>query len=80
LRELGARVASPTKAADELTARENEVLALVAEGLPSKTIAERLFLSPRTVEKHVERLLAKTGSTNRSQLVAYVLGSSPTRP
>lgn len=43
---------------------------LVADGLTNREIAERLFLSPRTVEKHVERLLAKTGVQNRSQLVA----------
>jgi DNA-binding NarL/FixJ family response regulator len=53
------------------------VLRLVAEGLANKTIAQRLFLSPRTVEKHVERLLAKTGSTNRAQLVTYALNRSP---
>jgi DNA-binding CsgD family transcriptional regulator len=43
---------------------------LVADGLTNREIAERLFLSPRTVEKHVERLLAKTGVQNRSRLVA----------
>jgi len=46
------------------------VLKLVADGLTNREIGERLFLSPRTVEKHVERLLAKTGVRNRSQLVA----------
>jgi len=35
--------------------------------------AERLYLSSRTVEKHVERLLAKTGSSNRAQLATYAL-------
>ena len=56
-----------------ITSRERDVLDLVAEGLPNRAIAERLFLSPRTVEKHVERLLAKTGSNNRAQLATYVL-------
>ncbi len=46
------------------------MLGLVADGLTNREIGERLFLSPRTVEKHVERLLAKTGAGNRSQLVA----------
>jgi len=63
-------VASPDLAALGVTAREADVLRLVAEGLTNREIGERLFLSPRTVEKHVERLLAKTGVQNRSQLVA----------
>jgi DNA-binding NarL/FixJ family response regulator len=53
-----------------VTARELEVLNLVAEGLTSRDIAERLYLSPRTVEKHVERLLDKTGAANRTALAA----------
>jgi DNA-binding NarL/FixJ family response regulator len=57
----------------QLTAREREVLDLVADGLPNKAIAGRLYLSHRTVEKHVERLLAKTGSANRAQLATYAL-------
>lgn len=53
-----------------ITAREADVLALVAEGLSNRQIAERLYLSARTVEKHVERLLLKTGAANRAQLAA----------
>jgi DNA-binding CsgD family transcriptional regulator len=63
-------LAPPDRAALGVTAREADVLRLVAEGLTNKEIGERLFLSPRTVEKHVERLLAKTGAQNRSQLVS----------
>ena len=55
-----------------VTAREADVLELVAEGLANKEIAARLFLSPRTVEKHVESLLRKTGARSRTQLVAIV--------
>ena len=54
----------------ELTTREADVLALLAEGLTNKRIAARLYLSPRTVEKHVERILAKTGHGNRTALAA----------
>jgi DNA-binding CsgD family transcriptional regulator len=54
-----------------VTAREADVLALVAEGRANREIAERLFLSPRTVEKHVERLLAKTGVARRAELAAW---------
>jgi DNA-binding NarL/FixJ family response regulator len=57
----------------ELTDREEQVLSLVMEGLPNRAIAERLFLSSRTVEKHVERLLAKTCTTNRAQLATYAV-------
>jgi len=45
-------------------ASEREVLGLV-RGLPNRSIAARLYLSPRTVEKHVQRLMAKTGTANR---------------
>lgn len=66
----GANVPSALRAMG-ITDRETDVLRLVAEGRSTREIAERLFLSPRTVEKHVERLLAKTGTTRRTELVAY---------
>ena len=50
-----------------MTEREADVLRLVAQGLGNREIAERMFLSPRTVEKHVASLLAKTG-LRRAQL------------
>ena len=53
-----------------ITAREADVLRLVADGLPNKEIAARLNLSPRTVEKHVESLLRKTGARSRTSLAA----------
>jgi len=53
-----------------VTRREAEILELVAAGLANKEIAARLHLSPRTVEKHVESLLRKTGATSRTMLVA----------
>jgi DNA-binding NarL/FixJ family response regulator len=56
-----------------VTEREAEVLRLAARGLGNREIAERMFLSPRTVEKHVERLLAKTG-LRRDQLATYWAG------
>ena len=69
-RRFGDAAAPPGLAALGVTAREADVLRLVADGLTNREIGERLFLSPRTVEKHIERLLAKTGAQNRSQLVA----------
>ena len=60
-----------------VTAREADVLVLVAEGLANKQIAARLHVSPRTVEKHVESLLRKAGARSRTQLVA-IAGPSKT--
>jgi DNA-binding CsgD family transcriptional regulator len=53
-----------------ITAREADVLRLVADGLANKQIATWLRLSPRTVEKHVESLLRKTGARSRTGLAA----------
>jgi DNA-binding CsgD family transcriptional regulator len=58
-------------AAAGVSSREMDVLLLLAEGLTNRQIAARLYLSPRTVEKHVERLLAKTDSPNRVALAAH---------
>lgn len=49
----------------DLTARELTVLALLAEGLPAKTIARRLGVSPRTVHKHTQNLYKKLGTRSR---------------
>jgi DNA-binding CsgD family transcriptional regulator len=54
-----------------VTSREVDVLALVIQGLSNREIAARLFLSPRTVEKHVERLVTKTGVAARHDLSKY---------
>ncbi len=54
-----------------VTRREMEVLLAVGEGLDNATIGARLFISPRTVEKHVENLQAKTGITTRAHLIAF---------
>ncbi|MBV9357439.1 MAG: helix-turn-helix transcriptional regulator, partial [Chloroflexi bacterium] len=53
-----------------VSSREMDVLLLLAEGLTNRQIAGRLYLSPRTIDKHVERLLAKTDSANRVVLAA----------
>jgi DNA-binding CsgD family transcriptional regulator len=60
-----------------VTRREAEVLGAVAEGIDNAEIGRRLFISPRTVEKHVENLQLKTGVASRSQLVAFALRHDP---
>ncbi|MCW2945622.1 MAG: DNA-binding response regulator [Actinoallomurus sp.] len=60
-------------AAPRLTARETEVLRLVAKGLTYREIAERLTLSHRTVQNHVQNTLTKLQLHNKAQLVRYAL-------
>jgi DNA-binding NarL/FixJ family response regulator len=67
------RVANPL---DELTGREREVLALVAEGLTDKGIAARLWLTPKTVETHIRHILRKldlpAGASNNRRVHAVL--------
>ena len=73
--ELGARLAAEPQATngppDDLSARELEVLRLIALGYTNSEIASRLFLSVRTVESHRAHIQQKTGRTTRAALVAY---------
>ena len=64
---------------DQLTAREREILALLAAGAPNPRIAEQLVLSLDTVKKHVSHLLGKLGAANRTEAVtrARQLGLIP---
>jgi DNA-binding CsgD family transcriptional regulator len=57
----------------QLSEREREVMTLVASGLQSGEIAERLFLSPETVKSHVHNALAKLGAHTRAHGVAIAL-------
>ncbi len=65
-----AAVGAPHRVSTELSPREREVLALLAEGLPTKQIARSLGITERTVKFHVASLFAKLGASNRAQAVA----------
>ena len=75
--KLGAQLAAaPVEAAgppDGLTERELEILRLIGLGHTNTEIAERLYLSIRTVESHRAHIQQKTGRTSRSELVRYAL-------
>lgn len=58
---------------DMLTSREREVLHLAAQGLTGSQTAERLCISPRTVESHRARLMQKLGLRNRAELIHYAV-------
>lgn len=84
--QLGALIAAqpeaPAGLPDNLTAREAEVLRLVAMGHTNAEISQKLYLSVRTVESHRSNIQRKTGRTTRAELVAYardqgLLASAP---
>ena len=65
-----AQIAGRTKIAARLTAREEQILKCVAEGLANKQIAHRLAISERTVKFHLTSVFQKLGTENRAQAVA----------
>lgn len=75
-----AREPSATPSLAELTDREREVMALVAEGLSNEEIAGRLFLSPATAKTHVSRAMGKLGARDRAQLVVFAYEAGLVRP
>lgn len=72
--------APPTGALDQLTAREREVVALVAAGRTNDEIAAQLFMSPATAKTHVNRAMTKIGARDRAQLVVAAYESGLVRP
>lgn len=72
-RRLSAAPPAEEPGAPQLTERETEVLRMVAKGLSYKEIAERLVLSHRTVQNHVQNVLGKLHMHNRAQLVRYAI-------
>jgi DNA-binding NarL/FixJ family response regulator len=72
-RLAGANSLTDVVGAPRLTLREQEVVALVADGLSNKAIANRLGVSTRTVEGHVNHVFTKLDLESRTELVRYVL-------
>jgi DNA-binding NarL/FixJ family response regulator len=85
LRQLGSRVSSRQAATvatklEQLTARENQIGALVAEGLTNPQIAERLVLSTRTVDAHLRNIFTKLDVATRAAVAAAITDGSRRRP
>jgi DNA-binding NarL/FixJ family response regulator len=80
--EFAARAKEPQSpdSLEELTDREREVVALVAEGLSNEEIAGRLFVSPATAKTHVSRAMGKLRARDRAQLVVIAYESGLVRP
>lgn len=80
--EFAAHAKTPpqTSALDDLTEREREVMALVAEGLTNAEIGDKLYLSPATARTHVSRILLKLGARDRTQLVVMAYECGLVRP
>jgi len=71
---------APPSGIDELTAREREVLGLIAAGLTNAEIAKELHLSPLTAKTHVSRILMKLDARDRVQLVVMAYQSGLVKP
>ncbi|QCO55530.1 response regulator transcription factor [Pseudorhodobacter turbinis] len=72
-RQISAERAEATTLLNHLSAREREVLGMIAKGLTTKQIADALHLSPRTVESHRAAIAAKAGTSSAAELTRYWL-------
>jgi DNA-binding CsgD family transcriptional regulator len=77
MRSLGSRERPTRRTIGALTAREAEVLELLGHGLTNQEIADRLYISRKTVEHHVSRLLAKLGLRSRAEAAVHATTNKP---
>jgi DNA-binding NarL/FixJ family response regulator len=71
----GPGTASAHAALSQLTSRQRQIAWLVAEGLSNKEIAERLVISKRTVDTHIDHIFGRLGVSSRMQLAAWLASS-----
>ena len=77
MRSLGSHERPTQRTVGGLTKREAEVLVLLGHGLTNPEIADRLYISRKTVEHHVSRLLAKLGLRSRAEAAVYATRAKP---
>lgn len=73
LHVAGHRLGRRREGTTGLTAREVEVLRLLARGLSNKQIAERLFVTPKTAGNHIEHIYSKIAATNRAEASLFAM-------
>jgi non-specific serine/threonine protein kinase len=73
LSELGVRPGRSGTDASPLTPRERQVAELIGEGLSNRQIADKLFVSERTAEAHVQNILMKLGFSSRTQVAGWAV-------
>ncbi|MFF9484434.1 response regulator [Streptomyces sp. NPDC014676] len=73
----GGRPAAPDRSGYQLSAREAEIMDLIASGMNNQQIAAMCFISEKTVKNHINRIFAKLHSTSRSEAAAKWLGTAP---
>ena len=77
MRSLGSHERPTQRTTGVLTKREAEVLVLLGHSLTNPEIADRLYISRKTVEHHVSRLLAKLGLRSRAEAAVYAMKARP---
>jgi len=78
LRQLGAASTSTPRLRKPITHRESEIISLIALGLTNREIAERLVISPKTVEHHVSQILDKLNLRSRTEAAAFAVSGKLT--